>query len=87
MPLLPPLSKSAHFPRNSKDISLPLATPKEQVKVNTKEWENASTGKGTPLSEKSNQSALDQSLADALVQMNQQLVGVMKQNAETTTVI
>ena len=67
--------------------SLPLTTPKEQVKVNAKEWENASTGKGTPLSEKSNQSALDQSLADALVQMNQQLVGVMKQNAETTTVM
>ena len=67
--------------------SLPLTTPKEQVKVNTKERENASTGKGTPLSEKSNQSALDQSLADALVQTNQQLVGVMKQNAETTTVM
>ena len=67
--------------------SLPLTTPKEQVKVNAKERENASTGKATPLSEKSNQSALDQSLADALVQMNQQLVGVMKQNAETTTVM
>ena len=45
-----------------------------------------STGKVTPLSEKSNQSTLDQSLADELVQMNQQLVGVMKQNTETTTV-
>lgn len=48
---------------------------------------NASAGKGTPLSEKSNQSTLDQSLADVLVQINQQLVGVMKQNAETMTVM
>ena len=48
---------------------------------------NASTGKGTPLSEKSNQSTLDQSLSDALVQMNQQLVSVIKPNAETMTVM
>ena len=48
---------------------------------------NASTGKGTPLTEKSNQSTLDQSLSDALVQMNQQLVSVMKPNAETMTVM
>ena len=66
---------------------LPLTTPKEEVKGNVMERGNASTGKGTPLREKSNQSILDQSLADALVQMNQQWVGVMKQNAETTSVM
>ena len=66
---------------------LPSTTPKEDVKVNVVEPGSASTGKATPLSEKSNQSILDQSLADTLVQMNQQLVSVMKQNAETTTVM
>lgn len=66
---------------------LPLTTPKEEVKGNLMEQGNPSAGKGTPLSDKTNQSILDQSLADALVQMNQQLVGVMKQNAETTTVM
>ena len=39
------------------------------------------------MSEKSNQSTLDQSLADALVRTKQQLVVVMKQIAETTTVM
>lgn len=61
--------------------------PRAPVKVNVMEPRNASTGKGMPLSEKSNQSTLDQSIGDALVQMNQQLVGVMKQNAETMTVM
>ena len=68
-------------------LALQSTTLKEEVKVNVMEPRNASAGKGTPLSEKSNQSTLDQSLADVLVQINQQLVGVMKQNAETMTVM
>ena len=68
-------------------LALQSTTLEEEVNVNVMEPGNASTGKGTPLSEKSNQSTLDQSLSDALVQMNQQLVSVMKPNAETMTVM
>ena len=68
-------------------LALQSTTLKEEVKVNVMEPRNASAGKETPLSEKSNQSTLDQSLVDVLVQINQQLVGVMKQNAETMTVM
>lgn len=48
---------------------------------------NAYSSKVTPPNEKTNQSSLDQSFANSLVEMNQQLIGVMKQNAETTTVM
>ncbi|KAJ7363206.1 hypothetical protein OS493_011487 [Desmophyllum pertusum] len=72
----------------------PLTTPKEEVQGNVIERgtfnsksSDVSLTKVTPLNEKTNLSSLDQSLANSLVQMNQQLVGVMKQNTEATTVM